>query len=47
MRSPFNGLPWIVPPDVTPELYAELVKRGFVPMDADDEVKETREQRRK
>lgn len=29
LRSPFNGELWPVPPEVTPDMYAELVKRGF------------------
>lgn len=33
LKSPFNGETWTVPPDVSPELYDELVKRGFVPVE--------------
>ena len=34
LKSPFNGEAWIVPPDVSPELYEELVKRGYEPIPA-------------
>ena len=29
LRSPFNGEAWTVPPEVTPEMYAALLERGF------------------
>lgn len=35
MKSPFNGEVWIVPPEVTDAMYAELVKRGFEPIPDD------------
>jgi len=34
LRSPFNQELWPVPPDATDEFIAELVKRGFVRIDA-------------
>jgi len=34
LRSPFNQELWTVPPDCTPEFVDELVKRGFVRIDA-------------
>ena len=29
LRSPFNGEKWPVPPDMSDEMYAELLKCGF------------------
>lgn len=29
LKSPFNGQPWVVPPEVSDEMYAALLARGF------------------
>lgn len=34
LKSPFNGELWPVPPDMTPAMYDELIKRGFTPVQA-------------
>ena len=40
LRSPFNGEVFTVPPDYTPALVAELIKRGFERVDEDKPRKE-------
>lgn len=32
LLSPFNGTEWLVPPEVSNELYDALVQRGFIPV---------------
>jgi hypothetical protein len=34
LLSPFNGTEWHVPPEVSDELYAALVERGFTPVNS-------------
>jgi hypothetical protein len=43
LRSPFNGELWTVPPDVSKEMYAALLERGFVPVE--DAQKPSKERR--
>ena len=40
LKSPFNGETWTVPPDVSEEMYQELLKRGFTRVDVKPSKKE-------
>ena len=33
LKSPCNGAIWTVPPEVSSEMYDELIKRGFEPVE--------------
>ena len=44
LKSPFNGEAWSVPPEVTPAMYDELIKRGYTPIPS--KVKRSKEDAR-